>query len=304
MAIKFLINGFFRSGTTFLFNQVKEQLPENTCFYEPCYPKLGLVVEHHKQSEQKTDRLHGSSLWSEYAELLDSDFINLLRNHPNTKNNGIANDASLFKYLDLFNNLDKSLVLQTNRYHMYLGAIQAKYAIPVVHIIRNPIDVYFSMIKSYSKRSVGIKKYIRKVIFPFTSKNYFGQESELKFNIEKLGLPTVFYDNWRFRYFKKISFKETVYINWVLGNYAALTSKDTILIVFYENLIAQTEIESKRISKHINSNIDIENVKLPQNTYNKSFEIEYFNSIIDKYKLKRCLDIIQVEMQAQKINYF
>lgn len=303
MAIKFLINGFFRSGTTFFFNQVKEQLPKHTCFYEPCYPKLGLVVEHHKQAKQKIDKLHSTSLWSEYAELHHSDFQNLLRNHPNTDNNGIASDACLFNYLDQYHKLEKNVVLQTNRYHLYLGAIQENYSIPVVHIIRNPIDIYFSMLKSYTQRSVGVKKIIRKIIFPFTSKNYFGQDSELKHNIEKLGLPAVFYDNWKFRYFKKATFKEKVYINWVLGNYAVIAAKKDILITFYENLTTHTEAESQRISNHVLARIQIQNAK-PSVSKKSKRETDFFLSVIEKYNLNHCLEVIQQELNAQNINYF
>jgi hypothetical protein len=303
MAIKFLINGYFRSGTTFLFNLVKEQLPDHQCFYEPCYPKLGLVVENHKRAKQKTDKLHNASLWNEYAELSASDFHAILRNHPNTSNKGISSDASLFQYLDIYNNLQSPSVLQTNRYHLYLGAIQSHYSIPVVHVIRNPIDIYFSLVKSYTKRSSGMKNTVRKLIFPFTSKNYFGQESELKHNIEKLGLPSVFYDNWKFRYFKKISFQEKVYINWVLDNYAVLTSKQDILIAFYENLTTQTEMEAKRISAHIQAEIRIQNAK-PTVSIKSNSETNFFLSVIEKYKLNHCLEVIQVEMNAQNINYF
>jgi len=303
MAIKFLINGYFRSGTTFLFNQVKEQLPDHRCFYEPCYPKLGLVVENHKRAKHKTDKLHNASLWNEYAELSDSDFHTLLRNHPNTDNKGISSDSSLFNYLDSYNNLDTPSVLQTNRYHHYLGAIQSRYSIPIVHIIRNPIDIYFSLVKSYTKRSTGIKNIVRKLIFPIASKNYFGQESELKHNIEKLGLPSVFYDNWKFRYFNKVTFQEKVYINWVLANYAVIVAKEDILIAFYENLLTQTELESNRISSHIQADIYIQNA-IPTDSKKSKNETKFFLSVIEKYKLDHCLEVIQVEMNAQNINYF
>lgn len=303
MAIKFLINGFFRSGTTFLFNQVKEHLPDHKCFYEPCYPKLGIIVKNYKRTNLKTDKLHNASLWNEYAELLDSDFHTILRNHPNTNNKGISNDSSLFNYLDTYNNLNSQSVLQTNRYHLYLGAIQSRYSIPVVHIIRNPIDIYYSLVKSYTKRTSGVKNIARKLIFPFTSNNYFGQDSELKHNIERLGLPAVFYDNWKFRYFNKVTFKEKVYINWVLCNYAVLAAEQDILITFYENLTTQTESESKRISDHVLADIQIQNAKHTVSKKSNS-EIKYFLSVIEKYKLNHCLEIIQIEMSAQKINYF
>jgi hypothetical protein len=303
MAIKFLINGYFRSGTTFLFSQVKEQLTDYQCFYEPCYPKLGLVVQNHKRAKQKTDKLHSTSLWNEYAELSDSDFHTILRNHPNTDNKGISSDSSLFQYLDTYNNLESPSVLQTNRFHLYLGAIQSHYSIPVLHIIRNPIDIYFSLVKSYTKRSSGMKNIVRKLIFPFTSKNYFGQDSELKHNIEKLGLPSVFYDNWKFRHFQKVTFKEKVYINWVLSNYAILVAKQDILITFYENLTTLTEAEAQRISDHIQVKIQIQNAKPTVSRAGKS-ETNFFLSVIKKYKLNHCLEVIQSEMNAQNINYF
>lgn len=303
MALTFLVNGFFRSGTTFLFHELREQFPNHACYYEPCYPKLGLVVQNFK-TKQGPDQLHQSSLWNEYAQLTPAEFQSLLGNHPNTDNKGISNDAALFEYLNVFQNLQSPAILQSNRYHRYLGAIQNEYNIPVVHIIRNPIDVYHSLVKSYTQRSSGLKKVIRSAIFPFTSKNYFGQQTELNQNIEKLGLPYVFYDNWKFRYFKKISFKEKVYINWILANYAVVVNNKSILILFYENILANPQFESQRITEHLKMSFEIRNAKrIGELSFNKN-EYAYFEKVVSKFKLNEMWQILLKEMNAQNINYF
>jgi hypothetical protein len=303
MALTFLVNGFFRSGTTFLFHELREQFPNHACYYEPCYPKLGLVVQNFK-TKQGPDQLHQSSLWNEYAQLTPAEFQSLLRNHPNTDNAGIANGAALFEYLKVFQNLESPAILQTNRYHRYLDAIQTEYNIPVVHIIRNPIAVYHSLLKSYTQRSSGLKKMIRSAIFPFTSKNYFGQETELRQNIEKLGLPHVFYDNWKFRYFKKISFKEKVYINWILANYTVLVNNKSILILFYENILSNPQLESQRITEHLKMPFEIRKAKKPgEQSFNNS-EYANFEKVVMKYKLNDMWQILLKEMNAQNVNYF
>lgn len=303
MALTFLVNGFFRSGTTFLFDEIREQFPDRKCFYEPCYPKLGLVVQNFK-TKQGPDQLHQSSLWNEYAQLTSSEFEALLRNHPNTDNKGIANDDALYSYLNQYHKFDFPCILQSNRYHRYLHAIQSEYNIPVVHTIRNPIAVYHSLVKSYSQRTSGIKKTIRSAIFPFTSKNYFGQESELRQNIEKLGLPHVFYDNWKFRYFNRISFKEKVYINWILANYAVLVNNNSILILFYENIISNPHHESGRLSSFIQMPFEIRNAKKTRESVFSEKEYFDFQNVVNKFKLNDMWQIILKEMNSQNVNYF
>jgi hypothetical protein len=145
---------------------------------------------------------------------------------------------------------------------------------------------------------------IRSAIFPFTSKNYFGQETELRQNIEKLGLPHVFYDNWKFRYFKKISFKEKVYINWILANFAVLVKNQSILILFYENILTNPQLESQRITEHLKMPFEIRNAKKTgEHPFNNS-EYGNFEKVVVKYKLNDMWQVILKEMNAQNVNYF
>ena len=97
MAIKILINGYYRSGTTMLFHQVNNALPvDSVGFYEPCYPLLGLVVRN--EDSTKIQNLHGSTLWKSYQNLAEDVFEDLLRNHPNPDKKGIQNLHTDFAY--------------------------------------------------------------------------------------------------------------------------------------------------------------------------------------------------------------
>jgi hypothetical protein len=114
----------------------------------------------------------------------------------------------------------------------------------------------------------------------------------------------VFYDNWKFRYFDKISFKEKVYINWILANYAVVVNNKSILILFYENILANPQLESQRITEHLKMPFEIRNAKrIGELSFNKN-ENAYFEKVVSKFKLNEMWQILQKEMNTQNVNYF
>ncbi len=240
MAIKILINGYYRSGTTMLFHQVNQSLPPNYAgYYEPCYPLLGLVVRN--EEPNKISKLHGSTLWKSYQNLDETDFSKLLRNHPNTNKLGIANDKALLQYLDVFNGFNKDSFLQTNRYHLFLSEIKSEYSPALLHIIRDPNSVFDSIKKAYTGNTSGVKKIIKNIRLAFGPGDFFGNKTEFSYLIQKTGKPTVIYQNWKLKYFSKPNFYERVIINWTLSNYYALQAiaKNGNKLIVYEEMIKQ-----------------------------------------------------------------
>ena len=103
---------------------------------------------------------------------------------------------------------------------------------------------------------------------------------------------------------KKISFKEKVYINWILANYAVIVNNKSILILFYENILSHPQLESQRITEHLNMPFEIRNAKRTgEHSFNKN-EYAHFEKVVSKFKLNEMWQILLKEMNAQNINYF
>ncbi|MFM1998577.1 MAG: hypothetical protein RL204_524 [Bacteroidota bacterium] len=304
MAIKILINGYYRSGTTMLFNQVNQSLPSNYIgFYEPCYPLLGLVVRN--EEPNKISKLHGSTLWKSYQNLDESDFIKLLRNHPNTNKLGIANDKALLQYLDVFNGFNKDSFLQTNRYHLFLEEIKKEYSPTLFHIIRDPNSVYDSIKKAYTGNTSGIKKIIKKIRLAFGPGDFFGNKTEFSYLIQKTGKPKVIYQNWKLKYFSKPNFYERVIINWTLSNYYALQSiaRNGDKLIVYEEMMKQPTKVFSEISQLLGFI-----VAQPQELRNQEYspllsKKTLLYNTIQKFKLEQEFEYINEQIKYSGIQY-
>jgi hypothetical protein len=294
MAIKILINGYYRSGTTMLFHQVNRCLPSNfVAFYEPCYPLLGLVVRN--EDSNKVSNIHGSALWKSYQLLEEQDFSKLLRNHPNSKKQGISNDKALIEYLDIYNGFKKDSFLQSNRYHLFLSVIKKEYSPALLHIIRDPNSVFDSIKKAYTGNATGAKKIIKNIRLITGPGDFFGNKTEFKYFIQKTGKPKVIYQNWKLKYFTTPSFYERIIVNWTLSNYYALKSieQNGDKLIVYENMIAQPDAVFSEISNLLGFLVA------------KPFELKNLNynpDLSKKAKLKKTIRKFQLENEFEYIN--
>jgi hypothetical protein len=164
---KFILNGSFRSGTTYFWDALDSQLT-GTVLYEPCHENiLNLVLN----SKDKVDSLHELKIWDCY----NKETIQVLKEYNNVDfyQNGVIFSAYVN---DLFN-CEGIAGLQSNRWHYQYPTLLSE-GFNVFHLLRNPILVYSSIIKSYLNQGHFVFKYAKKTL----AKNYINKKA---FNIEK-----------------------------------------------------------------------------------------------------------------------
>jgi hypothetical protein len=304
MAIKILINGYYRSGTTMLFHQVNNALPvDSVGFYEPCYPLLGLVVRN--EDSTKIQNLHGSTLWKSYQNLAEDVFEDLLRNHPNPDKKGIQNDQALIEYLNIYHNMSSDSFLQTNRYHLFLSVIKREFNPITIHVIRHPLNVFDSIKKAYSGNATGIKGLIKKLRMLVNVGDFFGNKSEFAYLIQRTGKPTSLYQNWNLKYFFKPTFFERIIVNWTISNYAALKAieKNGDKLVIYEELVSKPSEIFAELSETLGLN-----VSAPSQIKNTKEEISKEASIklqhtLRKFNLESEFEYIKSKVAQRGIQY-
>jgi hypothetical protein len=238
MGIKFIFNGYFRSGTTLIWEILKKSNPDKTVFYEPLHPHLFDEIAKNKHSK---DDLHNKILWDEYLNLSNDDFKNLKNNH--FKNNFLNDYKKINKYLNVYDNMSEDIILQTNRLHLYLGNISQDYNLNVIYIIRNPLDVYKSLLNIYNSNNGLKSKFIKLgswVKNGYNPKaNIYGAKDNIDLIYKKYGLPLCWGDSSKKASCLKNPFKIHV-LNWTLSNYIGIKSlkKDIKSVLVYEKLTA------------------------------------------------------------------
>ena len=304
MPVKYVINGYFRSGTTMLYDAVSDALGDQSfSFYEPCYPKLGLVIRN-EEAVQKTDPLHGKKIWREYHRLDDSRRNDILRNHPNTSGAGIQNDPAFLNYIHQFHSIPEPVFLQTNRYHFFLDVVFKEFHIPVAHVIRNPIHVYESICAAYFSSVSPAKKIIRRITQRYTMKNFFGLENEFDWIVRHTGFPLVIYNNWRLRHFSPPDYFTKFVVVWIVSNYYALRSieKNNGRLLIYEQLLSNPEKEFGQLSQYFGFSIKSPAMK-PQKQPADIHMMSRFEKVVENYKLLPLWEYICTQTEKQGITY-
>ncbi|MFM9986434.1 MAG: sulfotransferase domain-containing protein [Flavobacteriales bacterium] len=304
MPVKYIINGYFRSGTTMLYDAVRKAVGEDGfSFYEPCYPKLGLVIRD-EQSHKAINPLHGKKVWHEYLRLDENELKDILRNHPNTRGEGIANDRDFMAYINQYNALPNAVFLQTNRYHFFLDIFFKEYNAQVVHVVRNPIHVFESIYNSYFQSVSPLKKIVRKLTQRYTMKNYFGVQNEFNWILQHTGFPFVMYNNWRLRYFKKPDYFSQFVVVWIVSNYYALKSihNHAGRLVIYERLLVQPDKEFKDLSEYLGLEVEAPEIKLGKHLVSGAM-ISKFKGVVKDFGLQQQWGFISQELDKHGINY-
>lgn len=147
MPIRLVVNGFFRSGTSIVWSILRESNPDHDVFYEPCHGDLLRRIEEFRRCG-KVDPIHAMCLWEEY--LRTPGLIERLRTvHPNVGRTFPENLTSLIPYVQEYHALPRRSVLQTNRWHFFLEGVHRETGCGVVHLVRNPFDIYRSIKRAY-----------------------------------------------------------------------------------------------------------------------------------------------------------
>ncbi|MFK7779650.1 MAG: sulfotransferase domain-containing protein [Candidatus Gracilibacteria bacterium] len=239
MALKLIVNGYFRSGTSIVWKILKDSNNDYTVFYEPCHEALFDLVSDYEKSSNKKNTLHGMDIWEEYTK--NPDFFNKLRFiHPNILKPVPVNYSKIKNYVNAFNELDENTILQTNRWHLFLDFLGKDFDCEIIHIIRNPIDVYNSIInKAFEKN-----QYIKKIIYKNRSFNINIWYQELSKFYPEL------YQNRLYNSKYNLLFPfEMFIVVWVLTNYYALLKLNKRNIIIYEKLLYSPDEYKKKIEK-------------------------------------------------------
>ena len=192
MSIKYIVNGSFRSGTSFVWKEIKEQNNDLVVLYEPCHENLTALLA------QGDDSLHGLDLWSEY--LNNPDILSVVEsNKPSPIYN--YTDGAHLKYLSELNSLDKPLVLQTNRWHLYLERVRAvQKDVKYIHVVRDPCHVYNSILKAYVNQGSSKLTRCLKSLLPrdYIAKRAFNTKNHYKECCRLVGVvPNINFSAWQ-----------------------------------------------------------------------------------------------------------
>jgi len=141
MPIRWVVNGYYRSGTTILFYVIKKSRPEMLHLYEPLLPILVEAVKGHPVGS--VVELHGlEGIFDDYYKIPDLD--SLFKLHKGMKFNMPLSIEEVVDYLDKIDSLEYDILIQPNNAHFILGELRELYDCKVVHIVRNPADCWAS----------------------------------------------------------------------------------------------------------------------------------------------------------------
>jgi len=224
-----LLNGFPRSGTTFLFLKMYEHY--DVAFYEPLHPSVGGFVTSYRKGKFY-EKLHDYFSSKEnkyiaegYYRVFGDKIYDILKYHPAKFENDIVFPLEeLKKYMSFF----KGYPVKDVRLHFYLFEDFIKDNWEVYHIIRDPFGVYYS---------------IKNRILRRIDKIPFKRFSIVNIIINKLGLNTIynfarrsafFYVSSNVKLYKieAMSIEEVVLIGWIVTNHYVVSRlpKDRLLI--------------------------------------------------------------------------
>lgn len=287
MGFKYVFNGYFRSGTTLIWSILQKSNPDYKVFYEPLHFRLVQNINNfrEKNGNFKTDPLHDKALWKEYVQEGEKFIKKLKDNKCLEKDLYPASKEELFKYIDIYEGLEKKLILQTNRLHFHLKSIAQRYEPKIFHIIRNPIDVYDSLMRIYDNKK-GIKYFFRK-LGHFIKKGY--SKRSVEFRVDER-IDYVYQNYGKPRYWGKIFSKYQIFktpfkthlLSWLLNNYYALKEKEElgIKIIPYEQLVSSPECIKQKVETNTDLNFNIN-------------EVMRKDICLDRYKAPKIMNVIK-----------
>jgi len=280
----FILNGYFRSGTTLLYKIIKESNKDKLVFYEPLHNDLFRLLKKHKIGV--VDKVHKINLWDEYL-IQGKDFIEKLkRYHPNINQIFPFDAEKVVKYLNVFHELKQDVILQPNRLHFVIEKVVKHYALPFVHMIRNPLDVYLSIINTYRKKRHKIVVFfadlLRKVnLLPL--QKAFALDQGLDLIYKFYSKPSVWGDfSFRVRHFNDIF---GIFLsNWTLSNYFAIKQLEKCngFLLKYEDFVNNPVEYFESLERFSHIRFD----KKLASTVSNKFTRKYDSRLLNKLKSK------------------
>jgi len=280
MAIEYIIDGFYRSGSTAVWKIVKENNKKYSVFYEPFHPDLRLKLQ-----EKSKDQLHNLELWNEYNFLKnDKEFKRTINK---LKINSLYSKEFIFEYLSFYDK-EKS-ILQTNRSSFNYKLIRKFYKkVKIIYLVRNPLSIALSLKKYHSKKNINT----------FWSKAYYLKNGYQFINstFSIINMINVCYNKYDFpKSWGKSSYRKfvtediisLVAIAWLCHVYIAFKSNEIDKMIMYEKLVQSNLkldylIDDLRFDyRDMVSEVFIENYSTAKEIY-KSFDLsEEYSYVFD-----------------------
>ncbi len=257
MAVKLVINGFFRSGTSVFWKIVRASNPETIVFYEPCHEEILKYIARFTE-EPFIDELHNMSLWDEYVAIPGLT-ERIARKHPNPGLGMVFPEDRdrLLSYIGIYDELPSPTILQSNRWSFALKDIAERFETGLIHIIRNPFDVFDSMTRIYFNQGSALKQMVKKGGKPLFASNAF-QIGVMFDQVHKLtGKPAVNLTSLERLHYSLNAF-DAFLVAWVMSNRAAVAdvmAKDG-MIISYENFLKHPEEGKKEIESRFDISFD------------------------------------------------
>ena len=244
MPVVAIFDGFFRSGTTLVWNILKQSNPDCLVFYEPLKPTLFAEIEAYRA---KVHPLHQLRLFDEYHRC-GPGFIHQLQNaHKRYYRNRSA--ENLCRYLALFHALPDRVVLQTNRLGPYFFEVAAALEPQLYFLIRNLEDVLRSMTTFidtvYTRQEKSWKQRISRGLCRLRNIHpeamRFGGLPLIECIHDRYGIPR----QWTDRAYRGRIARDPVQVfvlAWVVYNYVALQASSRLQgVLAYEDLVRSPE---------------------------------------------------------------
>lgn len=170
MAVRLILNGFFRSGTTMLWSGIRADNPGLLAFYEPFNDRLIRSVEAYRRTGE-AHWSHGEHLWQDYLAVpgcLDSIC---------TANQGalgaLPSGTQAVSIIRRFHSLGRDCIVKDNRLQFVVGDLVEALGCPVAHIVRNPLTVYRSMQAFYRRDGAKGIVVLKRLLGPVISHRAF-----------------------------------------------------------------------------------------------------------------------------------
>lgn len=320
MTIKLVFNGYYRSGTSIMWWIIKRSNPKILHLYEPLAPKWLEKVENYIKEGYHFDS--PLPIWedyyhSEFQKIKDEYVKAWLRIKNQYTMDILPRDVhEIAPLLDILEQVNTPVVLQTNRFHLILRGVSEHYQCRFIHIIRNPIDIWFShslkpltRLNKVKARYIPIKpfvKYISKIL-------YKNRDSRItKWLIlhwpDLKGTRNAFYlDSVHIlvsNYFKFPPAKDNLdklLINWAVLNHSAWQQSKSGrgMIVYYESLVKHPERYFKHMEQFAHIKCNLEYAKeLTSRSITESEELkEIFLQRLEKLGL---LDLVEEMYPPEK----
>ena len=164
MVLKFVINGYYRTGTTIIARILKLSNPELLYFHEPT---SSIIINDIQRFRDQPHGLHGFPIYEDYLKL--GEVLRRFFSYIHRPYDFVLQPSECVRILSFFHSLPHNCFVKCNQLHLVLDVVAEAFKVPVIHIIRDPVEVLFDHVyPEYQNDQEILKK-----IFIERDRNYF-----------------------------------------------------------------------------------------------------------------------------------